>query len=130
MSAPFILITSHRINEGELEDYLELNRQYMEFVKANDPSLTEFHVYINEQQTEVSYVHVFVDADTADVHLQASREWIGRGLELTETIRLEVYGGTPGPVLQQALGAQSELGVPLSIEAEYLGGFGRLPARG
>jgi hypothetical protein len=129
MSAPFIFITTHTIKEGKLQDYMELNREFTEFLEANDPSLVEFHVYMNEQQTEVSYVHVFADADVADVHVRASSEWIGRGLAITDTKRLEVYGGTPGPVLEQALTAQSELGVPLSIEANHLGGFSRSSAR-
>lgn len=125
MSAPFIFITTHRINDGKLQDFLKLNREYVEFLEASDPTLQELHVYMNEQQAELSYVHVFADAGTADEHMQAVGEWIGRGLEITETLRLEVYGGTPGPVLQQALTAQSGLGVPLSSKANHLGGFNR-----
>lgn len=125
MPAPFIFITTHRINDGKLQDLLKLNREYVEFLEASDPTLQELHVYMNEQQTELSYVHVFADAGTADGHMQVVGEWIGRGLEITETLRLEVYGGTPGPVLQQALTTQSGLGVPLTIEANHLGGFSR-----
>lgn len=99
----------------------------MEFLEANEPRLLDFHAAMNEQQTEVTFLFVFPDAEAAEVHMQVAREHIGRGLEITRTTRLEVFG-TPGPVLQQALNANAELGASLSVKPNHLGGFSRLAA--
>jgi quinol monooxygenase YgiN len=124
MSAPFIFVTTHTINDGKLDDYLEQNREFVEFLEANEPGLQEFHVYMNDRRTQVTFLFVFPDAEAADVHMQVASEKIGRGLKITETARLEVYG-TPGPVLQQALSRNAEMGVPVSVKPNHLGGFSR-----
>jgi quinol monooxygenase YgiN len=124
MQAPFIFITTHAINDGRREDYLVHLREVREFIEANEPSMLDFQIYMDDSETQVTFVRVFPDAAAADVHLQALGEHIGRGLELTTTSRLEVYG-TPGPVLEQVLGANAEHGVPLSIKPNHRGGFSR-----
>jgi hypothetical protein len=124
MPAPFIFITTHAINNGQLEDYLVHLGEVLEFIEANEPSLLDLQIYMNDPQTEVTFVRVFPDAAAADVHLQTLGEHIGRGLEMTQTARLEVYG-TPGPVLEQVLGASAEQGVPLTIKPNHRGGLSR-----
>lgn len=128
MPAPFIFVTTHAINEGRLADYLAQNGDFLEFVEAREPGLIDFQIYMNDEQTEATFVFVFPDAQAADVHMQTVREHIGRGLEITRTARLEVYG-TPGPVLAQVLGANAAQGVPLSVKPNHLGGFSRTAVR-
>ena len=127
MSAPFIFITTHVLNEGKLEDYLDQNRDFRDFVEANGPRLLDFQVYMSEDQSEVTFVFVYPDAAAADHHMQIARERIGRGLEITRTARLEVFG-TPGPVLGQVLRANADHGVPLTVKPTALGGFRRAAA--
>jgi hypothetical protein len=42
MPAPFILITTHRINPGQVEEFRRLSRDYEEFVRANEPDLLAY----------------------------------------------------------------------------------------
>jgi quinol monooxygenase YgiN len=127
MAAPFVFVTTHAINEGKLADYLQQHEAFVDFVHAREPRLLEFEAVMNEGRTEVTFVFVFADADAADVHLQLAHEQISRGLEITRTARIDVYG-TPGPVLQQVLQAIAASGVPVSIKAESQGGFSRAAA--
>src|SRR5690606_24246990 len=92
----------------------------------NEPDLLDYQVYMDDEQSEVTFILVFRGADAADHHMQvAGGELIGRGLEITSTSRLEVYGGTPGPVLGGVLAANAGMGVPVTIKAQPLGGVRR-----
>jgi hypothetical protein len=123
-SAPFIFITTHSINEGELEAYTEQQAAFARFVEAHEPRLTAFHAYTNHEGTEVTFVFLFPDAAAAEAHLEVAHELIGRGLRLAQTTRVEVCGA-PGPLLQQAVAANTESGVPVSVKARPLAGFSR-----
>jgi quinol monooxygenase YgiN len=82
VSAPYIFITTQSTTEGSLQDYLEHNLAFAEFLKASEPSLVDFQVYIDQQRTEVTLVFVFRDAEAAEIHMQVAREKLGRGLEI------------------------------------------------
>lgn len=129
MSGPFTFVTTHTINDGKLADYMRQHSEFVTFLETNEPRLLDFRAYMNEEQTEVTFLFVFPDAEAADAYLQAAREHIGRGVEITKTARLEVYGGTPGPLLQQALVGNADMGVPVSVKPTHIGGFSRIPAR-
>ena len=92
MATPFTFITTHSINEGRLDEYWAQNAAFAEFVAANEPDLLEFGTFMNDEQTEVTFVFGFPDAAAADRHMQVAREKIGQGLEITRTVRLEVLG--------------------------------------
>lgn len=124
MSEPFIFLTSHTLNDGELAAYMAQNRAFAAFLEAHEPRLLDFRVYMNDEQTEVTFVFVFPDAEAADAHMQLSRDYIARGLQITRTSRLEIFG-TPGPVLQQALDGNAAQGVPVDVKPNHLGGFSR-----
>lgn len=124
MSAPFTFITTHAINDGKLDQWREQTSENLEFIEANEPRLRDFQVSISEDQSEVTFVYAFADADAADVHLQTMQAQIGRGLEITTTARLEVHG-TPGPMLEQVLNANAARGVAVSVKPTHLGGFSR-----
>lgn len=125
MTAPFIFVTTHTLDEGVLDEYMAQDGEFRAFLQENEPDLLDYQVFMDDDQTEVTFVFVFRDASAADHHMQIARELIGRGLEITSTSRLEVYGGSPGPVLGGVLDANAEAGVPVSIKARPLGGFSR-----
>jgi hypothetical protein len=125
MATPFTFITTHSINEGRLAEYWAQNAAFAEFVAANEPDLLEFGTFMNDDQTEVTFVFGFPDAAAADRHMQVAREKIGQGLEITRTARLEVLGGSPGPVLGQVIAANAEAGVPVAIKPAAVAGFTR-----
>lgn len=93
-------------------------------MEANAPHLVAHHAYVNEDQMQVSLLQIHADAASAENHMQVAGEWIGRGLQLSDTVRVEVYG-TPGPVVQQALEANAAAGVTVDVKTSSWGGFSR-----
>lgn len=124
MSAPFIFITTHKINPGQLDEFKRLSREFEEFVRANEPDLLAYYAYLDEDTSEASLVQIHRDASSADFHMEIAAGKIAQGLAVTTTVRAEVYGN-PGPVVGQVGKANTVAGVPVSIKADVLGGFTR-----
>ncbi len=127
MSEPFVVITTHRVRPGQLEEFKALSRQYMEFVAANEPRTGARFASLDTAETEASLVQIHPDSASADQHMQVAGELIGQGLALTETVGIEVYG-EPGPVARRGMEANAAEGVPLSIKSRRLGTFVNRPA--
>lgn len=124
MPAPFIFITTHKINPGKLDEFKELSREYEEFVRANEPDLLAYYAYLNEDSSEAALVQIHRDAASAEHHMQVAAEKIGQGLAVTTTLRAEVYG-QPRSIVGQALEANSAAGAQVSIKPDMLDGFTR-----
>jgi hypothetical protein len=115
VSAPFIFITTHKINPGKPGEFHRLSREFEEFVHANEPDLLAYYAYLGEDAGEASLVQIHRDTASADNHMKIAAEEIAQGLAITTTVRAEVYGN-PGPVLNQALAANAAEGTPVSIK--------------
>jgi quinol monooxygenase YgiN len=85
MSAPFIFITTHKINPGQLGEFRKLSREYEEFVQANEPDLLAYYAYLDEASGEAALVQIHRDAASAEHHMQIAADKIGQGLAITTT---------------------------------------------
>jgi hypothetical protein len=124
MSDPFIFVTTHTINEGQLESIKELSKTFTDLVEASDSGLVAFHFYISEDGTEVSNVQVHADAASMDAYLPVAREKISEALELSRTSSIEIFG-SPGPVLRAVLRQNEDQGVRVRVKSSHLDGFTR-----
>jgi hypothetical protein len=122
MTTPFVLITTHRIKPGRLDELVTATRDYNDFVEANEPLVHAHVAYVDETRDEISLVQVHPDAASADNHLRIAGEHIGRGVELTETVAITVYG-EPGPAVRQALEHNAEAGATVTVKPARLAGF-------
>jgi hypothetical protein len=124
MAAPFVMITTHRIHPDKLEQLAALTAEYTGFVEATEPRLQAHVAYIDAEHAEVSFVQVHPDAESAENHMQVAGPHIARGLELVDTVSVDVYG-EPGPAVRHALEANADLGARVSVKPASLGGFVR-----
>ena len=129
MSEPFIFINSFEIKEGKLEGLRHFLGEFFTTVEANEPRLLGINAYVNEDGTEVSFVHVHPDAASMEHHEKVAHEHTERARRefLDATTSLQVYG-QPSDVLLEGTRQLAGTGVPLSVKPEDLGGFTRLVA--
>ncbi|MGH3367611.1 MAG: hypothetical protein ACRDOY_10445 [Nocardioidaceae bacterium] len=126
MFTPFIFITTHKLQEGQLDEFTAMTERYTQFIEANEPNLMGHFTYLNEDRTEASLVQVHTDAASADRHMQVAAELIGQGVGHTDgNVRIEVYG-TPGPLVQKALETNASNGIQVSVKTSGLAGFSRV----
>ena len=92
MSAPIVFISHFKIKEGKLDDFKQHAQMVREHIKANKPGTVAFLQYLNEEETELSIVHVFPNAEAYDRHLEGMAERAKGAFEFIEPIRRELYG--------------------------------------
>ena len=133
-STPFIYISTLRIKEGKLEGYKRYTRELLNAFEANEPQMIAFHVFLNEDGTEMTSIQIHPDAASMDFHLQVLgqvlprlKEQFGDVFEFIELKRIEYYG-TPSARALESFRPFMEAGVALSSKPLHISGFTRSTA--
>jgi quinol monooxygenase YgiN len=108
MSGPLIFVTTARIKEGKLENFKRFTKELLENVKAKEPQLISFNIFLNEDGTEMTSVQIHPDAASIDFHMKVlgqvleedMGEWIERA-DFLEIKHIEICG-TPSAGLLEA----------------------------
>ena len=125
MSAPIVFISHHRVKEGKLDEYIQLYLEVVEEIKAAKPGTLTHSAYTNEDRTEVSHVHVILDADAMDMHLQGVSDRTKLAYQFIEPRAMELYGTLSEDAMQK-FEKIAESGVTLAVNPHYHGGYLRL----
>ncbi len=76
MSDPVVYLSTWRIKDGKFRDYQRFYAQLVKIVDENEPGVSAFLAFANEDQTELTNVHVFPDNATLDRTWRSSdRRW-------------------------------------------------------
>ena len=125
MSEPIVFISRSKIKEGKLEGLKQHAQMIRELIQAEKPGTLAFLQFLNEDETELSIVHVFTDADAADKHNEGVAERARGAFEFLEPISRELYGMPSEKALAMLTGVRPP-GAP-EIEVHHipkvLGGY-------
>ena len=129
-----IYSSTWKIKEGRLEEYKRFTKQFMKIIEENEPQLIAFHVFLNEDETEMTSIHIHPDATSMDSHMQVVEqvlgedmlEWVGRA-DFVEPEHIEIYG-TPSQTLLEADKPLVDSGIPRNIKPLHFAGFTRSTA--
>lgn len=122
MSEPIVFISHFKIKEGKLDglkQHAELTREY---IKANKPDTVAFLQYLNDEQTELSIVHVFLDTEAYDRHLEGMAERAKGFFEFVEPIGRELYGMPNEQALVMSKPPDGS-GMAFNHQPQLLGGY-------
>ncbi len=97
-----VFISHSKIKEGKLEAFKEMTQMVMPQLEAEKPGTFMQYGYLNEEGTEIHFVHVFPDAEAMDAHMVGVAERSQRAFEFIETQGFEIYG-TPSDEALSAL---------------------------
>jgi len=123
MPDPIVFVSHARVKEGKLEAYREMSRQVLPMLEASKPGTVLHYGYASEDGSELSFVHVFPDADAMDAHFEGAGDRARSSMDYIETYRFEIYGTAS----EHALGMLRQApGVELVVNAETFGGYLRL----
>jgi len=122
MSDPIVFISHNRVKEGKLDDLRQFSRDAVKLIEADKPGTLVQLAYVNEDGTEVTFVHLFPNADAMDLHMQGASERAKRAYEFIEADRFEIYGMPSDGVLEMMRKIVGS-GVVLSFNPQHLGGF-------
>jgi len=133
MSEPVVYVSTWRIKDGKFDEYRRFHTELVKIVDENEPRLTAFLAFTNEDLTEVTNIHVYPDSETLDRHMDV----LGEKMRLLpgdltavmgylDPVRIEVFG-TPGGKAAEMDKGLADSGVPFAVKQRYLGGFTRQP---
>jgi hypothetical protein len=127
MSEPFIFIATHRLKAGKREAYQEHVEDFVRFIDRQEPQLSLFTFFLDEDAEHVSVVQVHPNAASMGLHMQVAREHIGDAYTeyLDETVSIQVFGEPTDDVLAVMRHLAGD-GTPVSIHRP-IAGFDRLP---
>jgi len=123
MSEPVVFISHFRVKEGALEAFGQLNREVARSLEAEKPRTLVFLTYMDQASSRVSFLHVFADQESMDMHFEGSDDRSRAALELMIPEGWEVYG-KPSEDALGALGqAAAAAGVTLTVQPSLVAGF-------
>jgi len=121
LSPGVVFVGRYRIPEGSVDAWREANREMTELVEANLPDTMSFDAYLSEDQSEGTSVHLHRDAAAFDAYLAAAASRIGRGVQIVEVIRIDLYGSPSAATVDRMRRMGSW---PVGVHA-HVNGFGR-----
>lgn len=127
MAEPIVFISHSRVKEGRLDGLREYMRPGTAALEAAKPRTLVFAAYLDEDQRELTIVHVFADAESMDAHLEGVAERARAAMEFIESSSMEIYGRPSDAVLATMRGVTVP-GVTLTLHPNYVAGFIRLAA--
>jgi hypothetical protein len=81
--------------------------------------------YLNEDGTEVSFLHAFADIEAMQLHWQGADERTQTAYQFIEPMAFEIYGW-PGEQILEGMRGEATGGVTLTVMPEFVTGFLRL----
>jgi quinol monooxygenase YgiN len=127
MAAPFFVIRTFTIKPGKLDRFKQSLPDLFKAIEAKEPGTLALNAYLNEQGTEVNFVHVYADAASMEVHETVAHADTSKVSEefLEVTTSLQIYG-KPNDMILKKTRELAEKGIPFKVTPEHVGGFTRL----
>jgi quinol monooxygenase YgiN len=126
MSDPVVFISHFKVKEGTLDDLKRLTADVVERLREEKPGTVLYLAYLDEQASEVSFLHVFPDADSMDAHFEGVKERVAAAYQYLEPQGWEIYGKPNDQAMETMRQAAASSGVALTVLPELLDGFLRL----
>jgi hypothetical protein len=126
VSEPVVFISHFGIKEGMLDDMRRHSAGVMEQLHEAKPRTVLFLAYLDEQGSEVSFLHAFPDAESMDLHFEGVDERVAAAYQYLEPRGWEIYGRPNEGALDSMRQAATSAGVSLTVLPDHLGGFLRL----
>lgn len=125
MSQPLVYVDRSTVREGALLELQEKISELAAFVEANEPRLISYSVYFSEDGTEMTVVHVHVDADSLDYHMDVAGPRFAPFAHLVTLSSIHVYGEPSDHALARLREKMHLLGTGEVIVDVPYAGFGR-----
>ena len=123
MSEPVVFISHFAIKEGTLGDLTRLSEEVIESLRRDKPRTVLHLAYLDDEGTQVSFLHAFPDAESMDLHFEGADQRAKAAYEYLEPRGWEVYGRPSEKAVESMRQAAEGAGVPLTVLPDHLGGF-------
>jgi hypothetical protein len=126
MAGPIVFISHHRIKQGKLETLTALVREIWASMEEEKPRTLLNLAYLNEDETEIAFLHAFADIEAMQMHWQGADDRTEQAYQYIEPIGFEIYGDAGDQIVEGMRSEAAAAGATLTLVPEFETGFLRL----
>lgn len=126
MSEPIVFISHHRIKLGKAEPMKALLAEVWSAMETDKPRTLMNLAYMNEEGTEITFMHAFADVEAMQLHWQGADERSRQAYEYIDPIGFEIYGPAGEQIVEGMKTEAAGSGATLSLSPGFVTGFLRL----
>jgi quinol monooxygenase YgiN len=124
MSNAIVYVDTADVREGALEGLKPAIKELVDFVDANEPRLVAYNVYLSDDGTRMTVVHVHPDSASLEYHMEVAGPVFRQFAEFVTLSSIRLYGEPSEKLLKQLHEKARLLGrgaVLVEVEALYAG---------
>lgn len=125
MSEPIVIIDSSEISKGKLENLKVSMNELVKFVKANEPKIIAYNVYINEEGTIMTVFQVHPDSESVEFHMKVAGPAFSKFVDFINMLRIDIYGKPSHGLMGRMQLKAKMLGSGIVVVHELHAGFDR-----
>ncbi|MGH2984405.1 MAG: hypothetical protein ACRDK5_09155 [Solirubrobacterales bacterium] len=129
MPRPLIYVDASEVRKGALEELKGAITELVEFIDANEPQLIAYNVYLSDDGTQMTVVHIHADSASLEYHLDVGGPAFRRFTDLITLSTIRVYGEPSEKALGQLHDKAQSLGSGKVIVQRLEAGFSHFEAR-
>ena len=129
MSGAFVYVGTARIKPGKLEEARKNLAELVDFVETNEPRMIAFHLFLDEEGSTLTIVHVHPDSASMEFHLQVAAKHFATAFDFLESTVGEQYFGAMSDGLAAELAKWDDPAVDVTRMPVHEGGFTRTSVR-
>lgn len=96
-----IYIDKSQVREGAREELKPALEELARFVEANEPAILAYNVYLSDDGTRMSVVHIHRDSASLEFHMEVAGPAFRRFVDLVNLSSIEIYGEPSATALSQ-----------------------------
>jgi hypothetical protein len=126
MADPIVFISHHRIKPGKAEPMKALLAEIWSAMETEKPQTLMNLAYIDDEGTEITFMHAFADIDGMQLHWEGADERTSQAYEYIEPIGFEIYGSAGEQIVEGMRAEAAGAGATLTLWPHFVTGFQRL----
>jgi hypothetical protein len=101
VSQPLVYIDTSEVREGALDELKGAIVELVGFIDANEPQILAYSVYLSDDGSRMTVVHIHADSASLDYHMDVAGPAFRRFADLLTLSSIRVYGAPSDKALGQ-----------------------------
>jgi hypothetical protein len=128
VSQPLVYVDTSDVREGRLEELKDAIAELADFVDVNEPQILAYSVYLSDDGSEMTVIHVHADAASLEYHMDVAGPAFRKFADLVTLRSIRIYGEPGEQALSMLHDKARLLGGSVTVHDAHAG-FGRFVAR-
>lgn len=129
MSDAIVYVDTSDVREGALDELKNAIKELVDFVEANEPRIIAYNVYLSDDGTSMTVMHLHPDSASLEYHMEVVGPVLRRFVDLVTLTSIHIYGEPSDKLLKQSHEKVRLLGRGAVVVGALHAGFTRFGVR-